>query len=163
MANWTEEDFARLQERKAKPRRAAAPRKQAAAGAEPAAPSEPAQTSKQKLQALGRMAKGEMNKTELAFSQYLNVLLHNGDILWWKFEAIKLMLANNTSLTVDFAVMEASGLLVMIDVKGAKAIVEDDARVKMKVAARMFPFVFRLAYPKPKKTGEGWDIEEIRS
>ncbi len=162
MANWTEEDFQRLQTRRAaKPRRAAAAPKKA--GAENETPAPAKQTSAQKLQALGRLAKGEMNKTEEAFSQYLNVLLHNGDILWWKFEAIKLMLANNTSLTVDFAVMEASGLLVMIDVKGAKAIVQDDARVKMKVAAKMFPFVFRLAYPKTKKAGGGWDIEEIRA
>ena len=47
----------------------------------------------------------------------------------------------------------------MIDVKGSKAMVTDDARAKMKVAAELYPFVFKVAYPRAK--GEGWDIEEI--
>ncbi|MEB6363050.1 hypothetical protein MXL72_22790, partial [Escherichia coli] len=37
----------------------------------------------------------------------------------------------------------------------------DDARVKMKVAADSYPFVFQVAYPKPKKLGGGWEIEEL--
>ena len=84
---------------------------------------------------------------------------HAGKVQWWKFEGIKLMLAKNTSLTVDFAILPETDILTLIDVKGSKAMVTDDARVKMKLAAELYPFVFKLAYPRAK--GEGWDIEEI--
>lgn len=137
MANWTEADIERLKNRK------------------PAAK----QTGTQRMQALGRMKTGEMNKTEARFAQLLELERHAGRVQWWKFEAIKLMLAKNTSITVDFGVLPDTGILTMIDVKGSKAMVTDDARVKMKVAAEMYPFVFKFAYPRAK--GEGWDIEEI--
>lgn len=149
MPNWTEEDFAQLQARQKKK-----------ASSKPA-PKAPEKTPQQKLQALGRLRAGTMNATEARFAQLLDQKKLVGEVLWWKFEAIKLMLAPNTSLTVDFAAMMADGLLVMIDVKGAKAIFTEDARAKMKVAADGFPFVFRVAYPKPKKEGGGWHIEEI--
>ncbi|EFO5633532.1 hypothetical protein HOZ65_000097 [Escherichia coli] len=54
-----------------------------------------------------------------------------------------------------------NGQLVMVDVKGSKSVFTDDARVKMKVAADSYPFVFQVAYPKPKKLGGGWEIEEL--
>lgn len=137
MANWTEEDIERLKQRKASPKK----------------------TGTQRMQALGRMKTGEMNKTEARFAQLLELEQHAGKVQWWKFEGIKLMLAKNTSITVDFAVLPDTGILTMIDVKGSKAMVTDDARVKMKLAAELYPFVFKLAYPRAK--GEGWDIEEI--
>lgn len=142
---FTEEDFKALQDRQAKSK-SAAPKQS---------------TSKAKLHALGRKKKGEMNATEAKFANYLRGLEMAGDILWWKHEGIKLQLADNTTLSVDFNVMYADGLLVMIDVKGAKAIIEEDAKVKMKVAAEQFPFVFRYAFPRQKKDGGGWIIEEI--
>lgn len=154
MPNWTEEDYAHLQARQKKKAPAnAAPKKASSKSHE--------QTPRQKLQALGRLKAGTMNATEARFAQLLDQKKLVGEVLWWKFEAIKLILAPNTSLTVDFNVMMADGLLVMIDVKGAKAIFTDDARAKMKIAADCFPFVFRVAYPKPKKEGGGWHIEEI--
>lgn len=137
MANWTEEDIERLKQRK------------------PAAK----QNGTQRMQALGRMKTGQMNKTEKRFAQMLELERYAGRVKWWKFEGIKLMLAKNTSLTVDFAVLPDTGILTMIDVKGSKAMVTDDARAKMKIAAELYPFVFKFAYPRAK--GEGWDIEEI--
>jgi len=143
--NWSEEDYQRhLERRNQKP---------AATKGKPDA--------KSKMQALGRLAKGTMNKSETAFSQRLEMQKHAGEVLWYKFEGIKLMLAANTSITVDFAVLPASGVLEMIDVKGSKGIFTDDARAKMKVAAAMYPFVFKVAYPIPQKEGGGWHIEEI--
>lgn len=142
---FTEEDFKALQDRQAKSK-SAAPKQS---------------TSKAKLHALGRKKKGEMNATEAKFANYLRGLEMAGDILWWKHEGIKLQLADNTTLNVDFNVMYADGLLVMIDVKGAKAIIEEDAKVKMKVAAEQFPLVFRYAFPRQKKDGGGWIFEEI--
>ena len=137
MANWTEEDIERLKQRKVAPKK----------------------TVTQRMQALGRMKTGQMNKTEERFAQMLELERHAGKVQWWKFEGIKLMLAKNTSITVDFGVLPDTGILTMIDVKGSKAMVTDDARVKMKLAAELYPFVFKLAYPRAK--GEGWDIEEI--
>lgn len=144
--NWSEEDVKRHNERVKKGRTEK--------------PEQPAAGQK-KMQALGRLKTGQMNKTEERFAQYLDLQKHAGTVQWWKFEGIKLMLAPNTSITVDFALLPADGVLTMIDVKGSKAIYTDDARAKMKVAAAMYPFVFKVAYPKPKKQGDGWLIEEI--
>jgi len=112
-----------------------------------------------RLRALGRMKDGKMNKTELAYSHYLEALRACGEIVWWGFEVIKLRLADNTFYTVDFFVMASSGQLEAHEVKGAKEIFMDDAKVKVKVAASVFPFVFKVAYPQKKSQCGGWDIE----
>lgn len=124
-----------------------------------AARPDPAPTGKAKLQALGRLRDGSMNKTESRYAQHLDVLKHQGAILWWAFEGIKLRLADRTHLTVDFSVLTAEGMLQMHDVKGTKAIVEDDARAKTKIAARLFPFAFFMVYPD--KASGGWTVEAI--
>ena len=114
-----------------------------------------------RMYALGRLKTGEKNKTESAYEDVLRMRQHAGEILWYRFEGIKLRLADKTFLTVDFALMRADGMLEMHDCKGSKAIFMDDARVKMKVAAQEFPFVFKVAYPRPKKEGGGWIVEEV--
>jgi len=121
----------------------------------------PQVSGQQRMQALGRLKTGEQNKTEARYDAYLAELKAAGKILWYQFEGIKLRLADNTFLTVDFAVLPADNVLEMIDVKGAKALFLDDARVKMKVAAAMYPFVFKVAYPRSKKDGGGWDEELV--
>ena len=113
------------------------------------------------MQAKGRLAKGTMNATEARYAAYLDQLRLAGEVLQWKFEAIKLQLAPDTTLTPDFMVMLADGSLEMHDVKGAKAIYTDDAKVKMKVAAREFPFVFRVVFPMKKADGGGCNIEVV--
>ena len=113
------------------------------------------------MQALGRLKTGEMNKTEARYAEHLAARQAAGDIKWFKFEAIKLRLADSTFLTVDFAVLRADDVLEMVDVKGAKALFLDDARVKMKVAAETYPFVFKVAYPRSKAAGGGWDEDEV--
>lgn len=123
------------------------------------APQAKKETAQQRLYAKGRLKTGEMNKTEARYDQHLTWLKNAGEILWYRFECIKLRLADNTFLSVDFFVMTADGTLEAHDVKGAKAIITEDAKVKMKVAAETFPFVFRYVFPKPK--GEGWIIEVI--
>lgn len=150
MPNWSEEDFNALQAKRAK-----------RVKKDPGAQAPVKQTATQKMQALGRIKTGEMNKTEQRFAQHLELQRHTGAVGWWKFEGIKLMLAKNTSITVDFAVLPADNVLTMFDVKGAKALFTDDARAKMKIAAAMYPFVFKVVYPKPKGEGDGWIVEEI--
>lgn len=108
--------------------------------------------------ALGRLKTGEMNKTEAAYDAYLWQLHAIGEVLWHKFEAIKLRLAGNTFYTADFFVLAADGVLEVHEVKGFW---EDDARVKIKVAAEHFPFRFKALKPVSKKNGGGWSCEEF--
>ena len=113
-----------------------------------------------RLHALGRLKAGTMNKTETAYARHLELRKQAGEIVWYRFEGIKLRLADSCFITVDFAVMYASGQLEMHDVKGSKRIFSDDARVKMKVAADAYPFVFKAVYPKSKASGS-WEVEEF--
>jgi hypothetical protein len=106
--------------------------------------------------ALGRLKTGEMNKTEADYGQRLELLLRAGEILWYKFEAVKLRLANNTFYTPDFAVLNEQSEMEMHEVKGFW---EDDARVKIKVAASLYPFKFLAVMPRSKKDGYGYEIE----
>lgn len=108
--------------------------------------------------ALGRLKVGQLNKTEQAYADYLGQLQAVGGILWHKFEGVKLRLADNTFYSPDFAVMKPDGQLEMHEVKGFW---QDDARVKIKVAADMYPFKFVAMKPRAKKNGGGWDVEEF--
>lgn len=110
------------------------------------------------MYALGRLKTGAMNKTESAYSQYLETLRHVGEIVWFKFEGVKLRLADNTFYTPDFMVMGANGLIEMHEVKGFWM---DDARAKIKIAADMYPFRFLAIKAKAKKNGGGWDQENF--
>lgn len=108
--------------------------------------------------ALGRLKAGQMNKTEAAYADYLKQLQAVGGILWHKFEGVKLRLADNTFYSPDFAVMMPDGQLEMHEVKGFW---QDDARVKIKVAADLYPFKFVAIKARAKKDGGGWALEEF--
>src|SRR5687768_15469669 len=107
--------------------------------------------------ALGRLPAGQMNKTEEAYSKHLELLKADGTILWWKFEPAKLRLADKTFYTCDFMLLKSDGQLVMDEVKGFMA---DDANVKIKVAASMYPFQFRIVR-KAGKAGGMWSIQNV--
>ena len=111
--------------------------------------------------ALGRLKTGEMNRTEQAYSDHLALCQHRGEIKQFLFEALKFRLADNTFYTPDFVVLRADDVLEVHEVKGSRAIFMDDAKVKLKCANDKFPFVFKLVFPKPKRDGGGWDIEEV--
>lgn len=104
--------------------------------------------------ALGRLPVGTMNKTEAAYDQHLWAKRQAGKIVWHKFEALKLRLADNTFYTPDFMVLAADSVLELHEVKGFW---QDDARVKIKVAASLYPFRFIAA----KKVKGGWEREEF--
>lgn len=113
---------------------------------------------RKQLQALGRLKTGQMNKTESAYSQHLEMRKHAGEVVWYRFEGIKLRLADNTFYTPDFAVMLTTGEMELHEVKGFWT---DDARVKTKVAADQYPFRIIGVTVKAKKAGGGWSIEEF--
>lgn len=109
--------------------------------------------------ALGRLKQGDMNKTELAYDAHLANLQHAGEIRWRKFEGLKLRLADNTFYTPDFAVMASDGVIECHEVKGHWT---DDARVKIKVAASLYPFRFIAIKANTRRASNSrWSIEEF--
>ena len=95
----------------------------------------------------------KMNKTETAYDGHLWAL--RGRLyVWHRFEGVTFKLADDTRYTPDFAVQTTSGQIEFHEVKGFW---RDDARVKIKVASKMFPFRF-LAVTKEKA---GWKVEEF--
>lgn len=112
-------------------------------------------TAKARMQALGRLKQGEMNKTE---AEYDAVLAADPTVVWRKFEGIKLRLADNTFYTPDFFLMRVDGVLECHECKGFWT---DDARVKIKVAASIFPFAFVAVKKQPQKAGGGFSREDF--
>jgi hypothetical protein len=108
-----------------------------------------------------------MNQTEAAYSRYLDERMQLGEIVGYRFEAYKLRLADNTHYTPDFVVQLPDGTIEIHEVKACRAsggfLCEDDAKVKIKVAAEMYPeFVFVMCGRLPKKAGGGWKFHEYR-
>jgi len=99
-----------------------------------------------------------MNRLENAYAEHLDSLIVAGEIVWWAFEPIRLKLAEKTYYCPDFLVCTANYELQVHEVKGYW---HDDARVKIKVAAKLFPFRFIAITQRPKKRGGGWEIEEF--
>lgn len=86
---------------------------------------------------------GKMNKSEQSFAGHLEMRKLSGEVKAYKFEFIKLRLADNTYFIPDFNVEMVNGDLVMVEVKKlwrgkTRPHWEDDARVKIKVAADLF-------------------------
>lgn len=106
--------------------------------------------------ALGRLPSGQMNKTEARYAEHLEAHRAAGMISWFGFEAVKLRLADNTFYTPDFAVLAKDSVLEFHEVKGFW---QDDARVKIKVAADRFPFRFIAVTERRRKDGGGYSVE----
>lgn len=94
-----------------------------------------------------------MNATEAEYARVLETERAAGLVAWWKFEGLKFRLADNTFYTPDFAVMLTNGELQAHEVKGFWT---DDARVKIKVAADLYPIQFYALRKQPKKAGGGF-------
>jgi hypothetical protein len=99
-----------------------------------------------------------MNKTEAEYARLLELRWQAGEVAWFKFEGVKLRLADNTFYTPDFAVMLADGQMQMHEVKGHW---HDDARAKIKIAADLYPFEFIAFRKRAKKDGGGFAEEHF--
>lgn len=114
-----------------------------------------------RVQALGRLKTGAQNKTEASYeASVLRPAMMAGEVLWYRFEGLKLRLADNTFYTPDYAVLRADGLLEAHEVKGSAHIFADDAKVKIKVAASLYPFRFIAVFPRSKRDNGGWNVIE---
>jgi hypothetical protein len=93
---------------------------------------------------------GQMNGAEAAYRDALDLRVLAGEVLDYRFEALKLRLADRTFWTPDFAVVAADGVLELHEVKGH---MEDDAAVKLKVAAEQYPWfrVYLVRYKQARR------------
>ena len=79
---------------------------------------------------------GRMNGTEEKYARFLMDKLNAGEVTLFRFESVKLRLADKTYYTPDFMVLDRDGMITFHEVKGFW---QDDARVKIKVAAEQYP------------------------
>ena len=99
----------------------------------------------------------EMNKTEAAFWNWLKTettTTHN------TAQSITLKLANGVRYTPDFVsvIPSGNGRAAIVTAYEVKGFMRDDAAVKLKVAARAYPWIqFNLV----TRDGAGWKIEEV--
>lgn len=105
-----------------------------------------------------RRQPGQMNGLEKAYAEHLTTLIAAGEVLEFWFDCVKLRLADKCFYTPDFFVMMADDT---IEVHETKGFMEEDAAVKLKVAADKYPFIFKLVKRLAKRDGGGWVIKEV--
>ncbi len=94
----------------------------------------------------------KLNKTESAYLEYLKRMEHQ----WVGVQCLTLKLADMCRYTPDFITIGSAGRVTAHEVKGFW---RDDARVKIKVAARSFPWMNFIAAQRDKGH---WKFEEIK-
>jgi hypothetical protein len=100
-----------------------------------------------------------MNSLESKYATYLEEQKLAGLIVDYWYERVKFRLADRTYYTPDFLVQHADDTLGVHECKGFW---EEDARIKIKVAAEQNPaFRFIAVQALPKKAGGGWKTEEF--
>jgi hypothetical protein len=116
--------------------------------------------------AFQRGAKKGMNSTESAYSMNLAIQLSVREIESYSYEPLTLRLADGVRYTPDFLVVK-DGIVELHEVKAGrldkagkvKALTEDASRIKLKVAAKQYPFRFVLAV----LSKHGWTTEEVEA
>lgn len=126
---------------------------------QPPSKTAPMKPPKPPIQARGRThVAGKMNGTERDYDQtVLAPRLLAGDIAWYKFEAVRLRLADDCIYVPDFMVMLADGSIEIHEVKGFW---RDDARVKIRVAAEVFWMFLFVAIKRKRRRGRSYWIHE---
>ena len=92
----------------------------------------------------------QMNRTERKYADELYRLQLAGEIVAYQFEPVKLRLARRTFYTPDFLVVFPDHF----EFHEVKGFARDDAMVKLKVAARLYPW-FKFVLVRPNGT-QGW-------
>ncbi len=105
-----------------------------------------------------RKKPGEMNATEAKYAEYLDGLKADGVILWYLYEGMTFKLGKDCRYTPDFDVMLPDGTIELHETKGHWT---EQAKVKIRVAADLFPFRFVAKNKQPKKAGGGWSEQEF--
>jgi hypothetical protein len=114
------------------------------------------------LFAKGRMKAGVLNRTENLYKQHLECEKQAGHVAEFWFEAVKLKVAEGSCYyQPDFMVLRPDGMIELHEVKGSPRVFQDDAKVKVKSVATLYPFKMLVVYPRPKRDGGGWDVQEF--
>lgn len=101
--------------------------------------------------ARGRVPASRMNKIE---EEYEALFLGRRPHL---FEAVTLILADDLRYTPDFLVIAEDHVVELHETKGFW---REDAKLKIRMAARLFPwFRFKAFRKLPKAQGGGWAVE----
>ena len=141
MVRWTEDEYNAYQKR----HHAELARQQNAKAAPPEP--EPAMTVQPTTD------EARLNKTERAYLARLRGL---GCYPWVGVQCITLKLGDDCRYTPDFWVLDPDGNLGAREVKG---FFRDDAKVKIKVAARLYPWIKFVVVKKDKL---GWNESEVK-
>ena len=96
-----------------------------------------------------------MNTLEAAYAAHLELLRRCGEVRAYVYEGVKIRLAGKTWYTPDFCVI-TNEHIELVECKGHW---EDDARVKIKVAAEIWGEAFRFLAVK-RERGQ-WTMEEF--
>lgn len=101
---------------------------------------------------------GRMNGLETRYAELLELAqrIKPAEVASFRFEALKLRLADKTFFSPDFVVIRPDGLIELHEVKGHW---EDDARVKVKVAAEMYPEFQFVGITWSR--AQGWQYEQF--
>ena len=89
-----------------------------------------------------------MNRLESRYAELLDLRKLAGESSEWRFEPIKFRLAKGCFYSPDFLVIDTEGQLEFHETKGHW---EDDARVKIKTAANLYPWFLFVAVTEDKK------------
>jgi hypothetical protein len=106
--------------------------------------------------ALGRLPQGTMNKTEQAYERDLRDAQTLGDILWYRFEGLKLRLSRQHVLHARLC---GAGRRWRDRVPRGQGLLARRCRAKIKVAAEQYPFRFKAVRVRTRKEGGGWAVE----
>ena len=96
----------------------------------------------------------KLNKTERA---YLSLLRARKDVDWIGIQNVTLKIGDDCRLTCDFVYL-CAGRLTFVDTKGA--FIREDSTIKIKCAARMFPWATFVVAQKISGT---WTEKIIKS
>lgn len=108
-----------------------------------------------------------LSKTELALNKTEQAYYAWAKACGWQYvgvQNITLLLAHDCRFTPDFTLWSPESGVTLVDTKATnkktgKPLVREDAMIKMRAAARLFPFIrFVVAY----RHGEVWHHQEIK-
>lgn len=116
---------------------------------------------------------GNMNTGEKAYAMHLDQLLDAGEIAGWWYELMTFKLAERCSIQPDFTVMLPDGSIELHEIKGGKTVqqahgpewtywAEEDARVKLRIAAKLIPFPLIVVWPAKGGFKFGWKREVMK-
>jgi hypothetical protein len=119
----------------------------------------PAAKSRKAADLLRGYDSARMNRLEARYAERLETMKRIGEVVCWKFEEIKLRMAAYTFYTPDFFIMLPDGSVGFHETKGFW---RDDARVKIKIAAELYPMFFFVAVQWDAKAKD-WEFKRFEA